>query len=68
MPVKDSALFGPDGKPAGRHETDFIEVNFVMPGGEETPSVWRSTMRRQGDNMVFEESLSLTGHTSGPRY
>lgn len=64
MSVKDGMLFGPDGKPAGRYETDFIEVHFVMPGVEGKPSVWRSTMRREGDNMIFEESLSLAGQTT----
>ena len=64
MSVKDGVLFGPDGQPAGRYETDFIESQFVLPGPEGKPGLWRSTMRREGDNLVFEESMSLAGQTT----
>ncbi len=57
MTMKDGVLFGPDGKPAGHYDTDFVESYFVLPGPDGKPGLWRSTMRREGDNLVFEEHV-----------
>lgn len=64
MSMKDGVLFGPDGKQAGRYETDFVKSYFVLPGPDGKPGIWRSTMRREGDNLVYEESMSLAGQAT----
>jgi hypothetical protein len=59
MTFRDGVLYY-RGEVAGTSRDDLMEAHFQMPGN----TTWRMSMRREGDNLVYEDSLSVAGETT----
>lgn len=62
MDYHDNKLFF-NGQVVGAYDGNKLEAFFRMPDGN-TFRNWRMSMRREGSNMIYEESRTMEGETT----
>ncbi len=62
MTYKDGGIYF-QGQQVGTYDGNKIEVHYSMPDGNSHRN-WRMSMRREGDNLVYEESRTMDGETT----
>lgn len=61
MRFKDGILYF-NGLKVGSYDGNRLEAHYRMPDGNSFRN-WRMSMRREGQNMVYEESRTMEGET-----
>lgn len=62
LDLKNGSAFY-NGQNVGTYSDNKMDLSFRMPAGD-TVTQWRMSMHRQGDHLVYEESLTTEGQVS----